>query len=289
MGGTLEGKVALVTGAARGQGRSHAVRLAQEGAAIIAVDIAAQIDSVPYPLASAEDLAHTAKLVDTIEQPIFSAVADVRNRDQLKDVIDAGVAEMGGTLDIVVANAGISPIGPTVPVAGWLDTVSVNLCGVVNTLELALPHMTQGGSIICIGSMAALMGGMLEHPEAGPGAPGYVHAKRGVVRLVHDLAKVLAPQSIRVNAVHPGNIDTPMIQNESLYRVFRPDLEQPGYDDVQPLFGAFHLLPVNTIPPEDVAEAVLFLASDASRYITGQQLKVEAGALLRSTASGAPD
>jgi NAD(P)-dependent dehydrogenase (short-subunit alcohol dehydrogenase family) len=189
---------------------------------------------------------------------------------------------------VVVANAGISPIGLDVPTVAWLDTVQVNLVGVVNTVTAAFAHLGAGASIVCVGSMAALLPGALEAGTAGPGAAGYSHSKRAVARLVHDLALVLAPSSIRVNAVHPGNIDTPMLQNDAMYRLFRPDLENPTRADAEPAFGAMHKLPVAVIDPGDVSEAVLYLASDAARYVTGQQLKVEAGAVLTSTSSGAP-
>jgi NAD(P)-dependent dehydrogenase (short-subunit alcohol dehydrogenase family) len=258
MTGKMQGKVALVTGAARGQGRSHAVRLAQEGADIIAVDICDQIATVPYAMAAKSDLD------------------------------EAGVAALG-RLDVVVANAGIIPIGPGVPPSGFLDAVSVDLVGVVNTIEAAFPHLGPGASIICTGSMAALMPGAVDGPNAGPGAAGYTHAKRAVARLVHDLALALARHSIRVNAVHPGNTDTAMLQNDAMYKTFRPDLDHPTRADAEGGFRGMHRLPVTTIDPVDISEAVLFLASDASRYVTGQQLKVDAGALLPVTKSGAPD
>jgi SDR family mycofactocin-dependent oxidoreductase len=283
----MEGKVALVTGAARGQGRSHAVRLAQEGADIIAVDLCAQVESVPYQMASEEDLAETARLVEALDRRILTQVVDVRDRGPLAAAINAGVAELGH-LDVAVANAGISPVGGGIPTIAWFDTVSVNLVGVVNTIEAAFPHLAAGASIVCTGSMAALMPGSVDSPQAGPGGAGYAHAKRAVARLVHDLAQTLAPHSIRVNAVHPGNIDTPMLQNEMMYRMFRPDLEHPTREDAEPAFGAMHKLPVNTLDPIDISEAVLFLASDAARYVTGQQLRVDAGATLSVTTSGAP-
>ena len=285
MTGTLQGKVALVTGAARGQGRSHAVRLAREGADVIAVDLCAQIESTPYALATEADLAETAALVEKLDRRVVSVVADVRDRGRLVEAVAAGVAELGG-LHVVVANAGISPIGTGVPVVGFLDAVSVNLAGVINTVEAAFPHLGAGASIICTGSMAAMIPGSLE--KSGAGAAGYAHAKRAVARFVHDAALQLAAAGIRVNAVHPGNIDTPMLQNDAMYKVFRPDLESPTREDAEPGFGSMHKLPVVTIDPNDISEAVLFLASDAARWITGQQLKVDAGALLPLTTSGAP-
>ena len=283
MAGRMQGKVALVTGAARGQGRSHAMRLAQEGADIIAVDVCSQINSVPYPMATEADLAETARLVEELDRRILTQVADVRDRAPLAAAVESGVAALGH-LDVVVANAGIIPLGSRIPPIAFLDAVSVDLVGVINTVETAFPHLGAGASIICIGSMAAMMPGAAD----APGTAGYSHAKRGVARFTHDLALALAPHSIRVNAVHPGNIDTDMLQNDAMYRLFRPDLEHPAREDVQSAFGSMHKLPVNTLDPADISEAVLYLASDASRYVTGLQLKVDAGALLPVTTSGAP-
>lgn len=284
MPGRMQGKAALITGAARGQGRSHAVRLAQEGADIIAVDVCAQIKTVSYPMATKADLAETARLVEELDRRIVTQVADVRDRAPLAAAVEAGVAALGH-LDVVVANAGIIPLGSEVPPIAFLDAVSVDLVGVINTVEAAFPHLGAGASIVCIGSMAAMMPG---GAGIAPGAAGYSHSKRAVARFTHDLALALAPHNIRVNAVHPGNIDTDMLQNEAMYRLFRPDLEHPTKADAQPAFGAMHQLPVNTLDPGDISEAVLYLASDASRYVTGLQLKVEAGALLPVTTAGVP-
>ena len=284
MPGRMQGKVALITGAARGQGRSHAVRLAEEGADIIAVDVCAQLDHVPYPMATEADLAETARLVEQHDRRIVTQVADVRDRQPLAAAVAAGVAALGH-LDVVVANAGIIPLGADVPPAAFLDTVSVDLVGVINTVEAAFPHLGPGASVICIGSMAALMPGSIGE---APGTAGYSHAKRGVARFAHDLALVLARHNIRVNAVHPGNIDTDMLQNDAMYRTFRPDLDHPTREDAEPAFGRMHKLPVNTLDPADISEAVLYLASDASRYVTGLQLRVDAGALLTTMTAGAP-
>jgi SDR family mycofactocin-dependent oxidoreductase len=287
VGSSMEGKVAFVTGAARGQGRSHAVRLAEEGADVIAVDICAKIPSSSHSMGTEADLAETARLVEALDRRIVTRVADVRERSQLVAAVEAGVAELGH-LDVVVANAGISPMGPDVPTIGYFDVLSVNMCGVVNTVEAAFPHLRAGASIVCTGSMAALMPGAMDSPAAGPGAAAYGHAKREVARFVHDAALQLAPHSIRVNAVHPGNIETDMLHHDAMYRLFRPDLENPTREDALPAFGAMHKMPVTTIPPRDISEAVLFFASDASRYVTGAQLRVDAGALLPMMSSGAP-
>jgi SDR family mycofactocin-dependent oxidoreductase len=285
--GRVQGKVALITGAARGQGRSHALRLAQEGADIIAVDLCADIATVGYPLAREEDLAETARLVEKLDRRITTHVADVRERSQLAAAVEAGVAELGG-LDIVVANAGIAPLGAAVPAQGFLDSVSVMLGGVVTTVDVAFRHLGPGASIICIGSTAGLMQGATDSPQAGPGGGGYTHAKRGVSRFVHDLALQLAPHSIRVNALHPTNCDTDMLQSEPMYRLFRPDLENPGRADVEEGFRSVQAMPVPYVDPQDISNAVLFLASEEARYVTGLQMKVDAGASLRRSTSGAP-
>ncbi|GAB08695.1 oxidoreductase [Gordonia araii NBRC 100433] len=279
----LNGKVALITGAARGQGRSHALRLARDGADIIAIDICGEVENAGYPMATREELAETERLVAELGRRISTHVADVRDRTALQEAVATGIAALG-RIDIVVANAGISPVGEQHPPVTWLGTVAVNLGGTINTLEATLPHLQAGGAIVCVSSMAAFMPGF-ESKEAGFGA----HSKKAVARLVHDLARSLAPRDIRVNAVHPGNIDTPMVHNDGLYRLFRPDVENPTFDDVEGVFATLHNMPVALLPPEQISEAVAYLVSDGARYVTGQQLKVEAGALLKSLPSGVPD
>jgi SDR family mycofactocin-dependent oxidoreductase len=283
MTGRMEGKVALVTGAARGQGRSHAVRLAQEGADIIAIDICADIPTVTYGLSTPEDLAETAALVEKLDRRIVTQVADVRDRATLATAIDAGVALLGH-LDVVVANAGIISLGDNQPPAAFLDAVSVDLVGVINTVDIAIRHLGSGASIVLIGSMAAMMPGT----GSTTGTAGYSHAKRGVAQFAHDLALALAPHNIRVNAVHPGNINTTMLNNPDMYKLFRPDLAAPTKEDAAPAFGSIHKLPVAELDPVDISEAVLYLASDAARYVTGLQLKVDAGALLPVSSAGTP-
>ncbi|MFD3582433.1 mycofactocin-coupled SDR family oxidoreductase [Streptomyces sp. NPDC058683] len=287
MAGRVEGKVAFITGAARGQGRSHALRLAEEGADIIAIDICEDIDSAHYPLATEKDLAETARLVEGVGRRIVTRRADVRDRSSLVSAVRDAVAELG-RLDIVVANAGIAPVGLDVPPQGFLDAVSVNLVGVVNTVEAAYPYLGSGASVICIGSSAGLMAGSVDSPESGPGGAGYSHAKRGVARFVHDLALQLAPRLIRVNTVHPTNCDTDMLQSGPMYRIFRPDLDDPGREDVEESFRTTQPMPIPYVDPSDISNAVLFLASDESRYVTGLQMKVDAGAILRRSTSGAP-
>ncbi|MEU6200734.1 mycofactocin-coupled SDR family oxidoreductase [Streptomyces sp. NPDC047061] len=287
MAGRVEGKVAFITGAARGQGRSHALRLAEEGADIIAVDLCADIATAHYPLADEADLAETVRLVEKLGRRIVARRADVRERSQLASAVAAGVLELG-RLDVVVANAGIAPVGLDVPAEGFLDAVSVNLVGVINTVEAAYPHLGQGGSVICIGSSAGLMVGGVDSPETGPGGSGYSHAKRAVARFVHDLAIQLGPGLIRVNAVHPTNCDTDMLQSRPMYRIFRPDLEDPTREDAVEAFRSTQAMPIPYVDTSDISNAVLFLASDESRYVTGLQMKVDAGAILRRSTSGAP-
>jgi SDR family mycofactocin-dependent oxidoreductase len=283
----VAGKVAFITGAARGQGRSHALQLAREGADIIAVDICRDIETNHYPLATTADLEETARLVEALDRRIVTRVADVRERSPMAAAVAEGVAELG-RLDIVVAQAGICPLGADGPVQAWFDAVAVDLVGVINAVEAAFPHLGPGASIICTGSIAGLLSGATDTPATGPGGAGYTHAKRGVARFVHDLALQLAPHSIRVNAVHPTNVDTDMLQNEPMYRVFRPDLDHPTRQDAEVTFGALQPMPIPYVEAIDISNAVLYLASDESRYVTGLQLKVDAGAMLSSTTSGAP-
>lgn len=270
MGGPLTGKVALITGAARGQGRAHALRLASDGADIIAVDLCDQIASVPYPLATADDLAATVKLVEDTGARIVARPGDVRDRGSLGAAVQAGLEEFG-RLDIVVANAGIAPMQSGAD--GWRDVIDVNLTGVHHTVEVAIPTMIaqgEGGSIVLISSAAGLAG----IGSADAGSIGYAAAKHGLVGLMRVYANHLAPHSIRVNSVHPAGVDTPMINNE-FTRAWLADLvEKTGSP---PDMG--NALPVDVLAPEDVANAVAWLVSDQARYITGITLPVDAGYL----------
>jgi (+)-trans-carveol dehydrogenase len=277
MAGRVEGKVAFITGAARGQGRSHAIRLAQEGADIIAVDICAQIDSVPYPMSTPEDLAQTVKEVEALDRRIVASQADVRDYGALKAALDAGVAELG-RLDIVSANAGISSVGRADELAEqtWQDMIGTNLTGVWHAAKAAIPHLKaggRGGSIILTSSAAGLM--------AMENIAHYVSAKHGVVGLMRTLALELAPDNIRVNSLHPTMVNTPMIMNEPTYRLFRPDLENPTVDDAGPAFLTLNALPVKWVEPVDISNALLFLASDEARYITGVTLPIDAGCVIK--------
>ena len=278
--GSLEGKVAFVTGAARGQGRSHAVRLAQEGADIIAVDICETFDSMNYPLATAEDLAQTVKDVEALDRRIVAAQGDVRDRARLKSVLDDGLAVFG-RLDIVVANAGVTAMKSPTTVQAFIDGIDVDLGGVLNTVGVTVPQLTPGSSIIVTGSTAGLMKGLIDNPATGPGGAGYAWAKRTIATYVEALALQLAPHMIRVNAIHPTNVNTTLLHNDDIYRAFRPDLENPTREDAMLAFPAMQAMPIPYIEPGDVSELVAFLASDSSRYMTGLNIRLDAGAMLK--------
>ena len=276
MAGRVAGKVAFITGAARGQGREHAVRLAEEGADIIGIDVCADIDAAGYPGPSEADLADTAALVEKAGGRMVTATADVRDLDALRAAVDRGAAELGA-IDIVVANAGISANPAPAAMIGesdWQTMLDINVTGVWHTVKAALPHMTNGGgSIILVSSMLGLRGGgYMAH---------YASAKHAVVGLMNLLANELAPQWIRVNSIHPGNILTPMIDNDHFRRTVRPDLAEPTMDDALKVIGGFHMLPKPAIEARAVSNAVLFLASDEAQYITGAALPVDAGAVAK--------
>ena len=278
MTGRVEGKVAFITGAARGQGRSHAVRLAQEGADIIAVDICRGFDGSPAPAATPEDLAETVDMIKNLGRRVVTAQVDVRDYAALKAAVDDGVEELG-RLDIVVANAGIGTTGVKLhkmDEASWEETIGVNLGGVWKTVKAAVPHLKsggRGGSVIITSSV----GGLKAYPHVGH----YVAAKHGVVGLMRTFAVELGAESIRVNTIHPTHVNSPLLMNEPTYRLFRPDLENPGPDDLAPICQSFHFLPIPWVEPADISNAVLFLASDEARYITGITLPVDAGSLLK--------
>jgi SDR family mycofactocin-dependent oxidoreductase len=281
MGTRVQGKVAVVTGAGRGQGRSHAVRLAEDGANIIAVDICAPIDSNPYPLATSEDLAETVELIEKTGRRVIAVEADVRSRDQLLAAVDAGAEEFGG-LDIVVANAGILPMALGDPQGmDFVDAVDVDFVGVVNTVAAAFGHLTAYASIIITGSTAGLMPAANTTGTMGPGGAGYSWSKRTLVSYTEALALQLAPELIRVNCVHPTNCNTGLLHNDGMYQTFRPDLKDPTRADVEPAFSQFQAMPIPYVEPIDISNLVLFLASDEARYITGQQIRVDAGSLLK--------
>ena len=265
--GALEGKVVFVTGAARGQGRAHAVKLASEGADIIAVDLCDQIASVPYPMATPGDLAATVKLVEDTGAHIVARQGDVRDRASLNTALQAGLDELG-RLDVVIANAGIAPMAGQ---DAWRDVIDVNLTGVYYTVDIAMkPIIKQGtgGAIVLTSSVAGLVG--LASPAAG--SLGYAAAKHGIVGLMRVYANLLAPHSIRVNSIHPAGVSTPMIDNE-----FTRKWLEGMADEVKGRPNMGNALPVQTLEPEDIANAVPWLVSDAARYVTGVALPVDAG------------
>ncbi len=229
--GRVEGKVAFITGAARGQGRSHTIRLAEEGADIIAVDICHEVDTIGYALSRPEDLEETAQFVEKTGQRCFTAQADVREASQLRQALDNGLKEFG-KVDIVVAQAGIAGMKGTPPMQAWIDVINTNLIGTINAIQVALPHLKEGASIIATGSTATLMDtSTKDNPGNDPGGMAYVHSKRALSNFVHDLATELSPRGIRANVVHPTNCNTPMLQSDPMYQSFRPDLEHPTRAD----------------------------------------------------------
>ncbi len=281
--GRVDGKVVLISGVARGQGRSHACMLAAEGADIIGIDLCDDIETNHYPLASRADLDETTRLVEKQGRTAFMAVADVRDRTALESVIDEAVAQFGH-LDVVVANAGICPMTRRLPNIAFVDAVDVDLIGVINLVHASLRHLKSGASIVATGSMGAFLASMASSfgpQEPMPGGAGYSFAKQVVAHYVHDLALTLAPENIRVNAIHPTNCNTDMLHSPPIYEAHRPDLENPTREDVEPIFPLLHAMPTPYVEPEDISEVVAFLASDGSRYITGQQFRVDAGAYVR--------
>ena len=279
--GRVAGKVAFITGAARGQGRSHAIRLAEEGADIIAVDLCKNLDTIGYPLATPEDLEETARFVEKAGRRIVTAQADVREAGQLKEALDAGLAEFG-KVDIVVAQAGVAAMKGQPPMQAWTDGINTNLVGTINAIQVALPHLTEGASIIATASAAALMDAHNKpNPGSDPGGMGYMVSKRMISEYVHYLATELAPRGIRANVIHPTNCNTNMLQSEPMYRSFRPDLEHPELKDAEPVFYVQQAMKVPWVEPVDISNAVLWLASDEARFVTGMQLRVDAGGYLK--------
>lgn len=272
--GRLDDKVALITGAGRGQGRSHALTLAREGADIIAVDICRQIESHPFPMGTEEDLAATKRLVQALGRRIMTAKVDVRDEAELRAAVDQGVAELG-RLDIILCNAGIGPLGPSLEMSeqDWDECVDVILKGSWQTAKVGIPHILaggRGGSIVLTGSTAGIQG--------RPGLVPYVAAKHGLLGLMRSLAIEWGPHGIRANLVHPTQTNTPMCMNDLVYSLFCPDIENPTQEDFAPRSQAMHVLPTPWVEPEDISNAILFLVSDDARFITGVSLPVDAGA-----------
>lgn len=265
--GTLEGTVAFITGAARGQGREHAIRLATEGADVIAVDICDQLQAVGYPMATREDLDETVGLVEATGRRIVAAEVDVRDAAALQKVFDDAVAELGPAT-VVVANAGVGPGGFASPEQTWDEVVGVNMTGVWNTGRVAIPSMIehgQGGSIILTSST----GGLTGSPSDIPGMLAYTAAKHGVIGLMRSWANFLAPHYIRVNSVAPTTVRTPMANNGDVSLIIEhvPELAN----------SLTNAIPVEAVDAVDVANAVAWLASDEARYVTGTVIPVDAG------------
>lgn len=265
--GRVEGKVAFITGAARGQGRNHAVRLAEEGADIIAVDLCQQVESAPYPLSTQSDLADTAKQIEALGRRAATFQADVRDEDALAEAARQGIAEIG-PIDIVIPNAGVALFNVDEPRSAWQDTIDINLTGVFHTLQATVPAMVErgaGGSVVLISSTAGLRG-ILGTSRA---ALGYVASKHALVGLMRSYANEVAAHSIRVNSIHPTGVETPMITAASM----------AAFLEHNPHLGS-HIanpMPVDLLDVQDVSNAVLYLCSDEGRYITGTTLTVDAG------------
>jgi (+)-trans-carveol dehydrogenase len=275
--GRVHGKVALITGAARGQGRSHALTLAREGADIIAVDMCAPVTSVAYPLSTRADLEETAKLVAETGRRVLTFIGDVRSAADMRAATELAT-EQFGAIDIVVANAGIWTPGSVWEMDDqtWHDMIDINLTGVFNTVRFAIPQMIErkSGSLVLISSTCGVK------PLAW--MPHYNAAKHGVMGLTKSLALDLGPYFVRANAILPSTVNTPMIHNEPSYKIYRPDLENPTREEAMSGFYAHNAIPLPYVEPEDVSEAVLFLASEASRYVTGLGLTVDLGTIQKT-------
>lgn len=272
----MTGKVALITGAARGMGRSHAVRLAQEGADIVAVDLCADLETAPYPGADSQDLALTTQLVEQLGQRVIARQADTRNLKELQSVVDEAIAEFGH-IDVVCANAGISSFGFAWELAEetWQEMIDVNLTGSWKTVKAVIPHMierNEGGSIVFISSVSGLIG--------VPTMAHYTASKHGVVGLMRALAVELAQYNIRVNSINPGNVDTPMVNNATMRKIFLPEVSDPTPDAADNVMKELSALPTGWLDPREISDAVLYLASDEARNITGITLPVDAGMMI---------
>ena len=272
--GRVSGKVALITGAARGQGRSHAIELAKEGAKIVATDVdSGTLAGVEYPVAGAGELEETARLVREVGGEIITATADVRDAAAMQAVVDAGLAAFD-FIDVVVANAGVFTWGaaPELTEEGWHTVIDINLNGTWNTVRATLPSMVargKGGSIMMTASQIATRG--------QSNAVGYAASKAGIVGMMRALAAELAPHNIRVNTIHPSTVYSPMILNEPVYKVFRPDMENPGVAEMEAELRPFHMLNVAALEAIDISHAVVYLASDESRYVTSLRFAIDAG------------
>jgi SDR family mycofactocin-dependent oxidoreductase len=274
--GKLDGKVALITGGARGQGRSHALTFAREGAEIIVCDVAEGLRTVPYPLASAGELADTARMVEDLGRRCLAVQADVRDSEGMRGVVERAVSEFG-RIDILLANAGIESFGTAWELTDeqWDEMIAVNLTGVWKSCRAVAPHMIErrAGVILITSSIAGLKG--LANQAH------YCAAKHGVVGLMRALAIELAPHGVRVNTVHPSSVDTPIIKNQAMYTLFSGGKPDATLEEVTPAFRALNLLDTPWIEPQDISNAMLWLASDDARYVTGATLPVDAGLLAK--------
>ncbi len=272
--GRLEGKVALVSGAARGQGRAHAVRFAEEGADIVGFDICAPVESAYYDTGSREDLDETVAQVEALGRRMVPGVADVRDADAVRRMVEQGVSELG-QLDIVSAVAGIATSGSWDQISDltWQEMLDINLTGVWNTVRAGVPSVLagdSGGSVILTSSLLGLKG------RANIGH--YSAAKHGVIGLMRSLALELGTHKVRVNALCPGNVRTPMLLNETNYALYRPDLPNPGLEHMEEINReSFSAMDLAFVEPLDLANAALWLASDESRYVTGVAIPVDSG------------
>lgn len=276
--GEFDGRVVFITGIARGQGRNHAIRFAREGASIIGVDIAGPVSAYnTYAPVTEADFHETVQLVEAEGAKIHARIADVRDSAALQAVVDEGVAQFG-RLDVVVANAGIAGSYPVEDLTDdiWRDMIDINLTGVWNTVKASVPHLRaggRGGSIVLISSIAGLKG--------LPNNAHYAAAKHGVLGVMRSLANELGSEGIRVNAVLPTNVETRMLLNDAIYKLFLPDEAQPTREQVEPLLHGMHAPDVPFVQPDDVSNAVLFLAGSQSRYVTGITMPIDAGALVK--------
>jgi SDR family mycofactocin-dependent oxidoreductase len=268
----LAGQVAIVTGAGRGQGRAHAVGLAADGADIVALDIGHDVGSVPYELSTGEDLADTVRQVEALGRACMPITCDVRDSVAVAAAV-AAASERFGKVDITIANAGIASYGTVAELTDeqWRDVIDTNLTGVFNILRATVPAMVDRGygRLVATASMAA-RGGTRN-------AAHYVAAKWGVIGLAKSLALEVAASGVTVNVICPANVNTRMINNETMYRLFRPDLAEPRQEDVLQGFTDFHQIPVPWVEPEEIAGVVRFMVSPAAAHITGSVFDVACG------------
>lgn len=274
--GKLDGQVAFITGGARGQGRSHALALAGEGADVAVCDIAAQLETVPYPLASEDDLAETVRQVEALGRRCVAVKADVRSTEQIEGAVEEALAELG-RIDILLANAGVCGFGAFWEISDqmWDEMVDTDLTGVFKSMRAVVPHMIDRGygRIVATSSMGGRMG--------NPNLAHYVAAKWGVIGLVKTLALEVADKGITVNAVCPATVDTEMVHNDALYGLFAPDIENPTKEQVEPRYTAMNPIPVPWTPAEEISAAVMYLVSAEARLVTGTTLDVCMGASAR--------